>query len=131
MYAIQFKPLQPPLLFPWLVAPALRMNSDEATIDRAARFLGSVPILLEAPVIAMKANHDCESWNHALLTENLPTVLGVLNWGTGEVSDEPVLLTHVLFELPPPRMRGLDGSAPRRRANGCAKSRAHRFRGLI
>ena len=101
MYAVQFKPLQPPLLFPWLVQPALRANlPDNAAYEQAARFFRTVPILLEAPVLALQPEHD-QSWNHAQLVENLPTVLGVIDWVSGEISEEPVLLTDVLFELSP------------------------------
>jgi FRG domain len=102
IYAIQFKPLQPPLLFPWLVFPALATEpQDEETYQRAAHFLGTVPILLEGPVFALQPEHDDERWNHAQLVENLPTVLGVIDWMSGELSAEPELLDDVFFELSP------------------------------
>jgi hypothetical protein len=101
-YAIAFNPLQPTLLYPWLITAALLANppSQEA-YDQAARYLRSIPILLEAPLVAMQPDHDHTSWNHALLTENLPRMVVALEWESGEMSEMPVLLRDVLFELSP------------------------------
>src|SRR5580658_863527 len=100
MYAVQFKPIHPPLLSPWLIWPALLAKPpNQASYDKAARFLRAAPILLEGPVFALQPEQDDESWNHAQLVENLPRVLGVIDWVSGELSDEPVRLSNALFEL--------------------------------
>lgn len=102
MYAVQFKPLQPPLLFPWLIEAALLVKPPaEAVYEQAARFFQTVPILLEAPIFRLQLEHDVERWDHEQLVSNLPDVLGVIDWVSGEISEDPVLLNDVLFELSP------------------------------
>jgi hypothetical protein len=103
-YAVAFNPLQPPLLFPWLISAVMMDNPGEAAADRAAKFVRSVPILLETPLVATLPEHDDAFWNHALLVQNLPTVIGalrVLEWEGGENYRPPFLLSEVLFELSP------------------------------
>jgi hypothetical protein len=101
-FAVAFNPLRPPLLFPWLIMPALLANPpSEIAYERAAAFLRTVPILLETPIVAMQPDPDHESWNQARLAQHLPSVLGVLEWGSGVMADMPVRLWDVLFELSP------------------------------
>jgi hypothetical protein len=101
MYAVQFKPLQPPLLFPWLVLPALKTPiTDLASYEEAARFLRTVPILLEAPIFALQPEADDKRWNQEVLVRSLPTIVGVVDLVSGELTGaEP--LKDVLFELSP------------------------------
>lgn len=101
MYAVQFKPLQPPLLYPWLVEPALLTNAPVAARERAEPFLRTTPILLEAPILALQPEHDDESWDHAQLVSNVPTLTGFIEWVSGQISEEPAILDDVFFELSP------------------------------
>jgi hypothetical protein len=101
-YAITFNPLQPPLLWPWLIMPTLLVQPPcEAVVERAAGFIDAVPILLETPFVVLNPEQDSPIWNHADLAFNLPDVLGVLEWEGGEMSEQPVLLWNVFIELSP------------------------------
>jgi FRG domain len=101
-FAVSFNPLQPPLLFPWLIMPALLANPpSEEAYERAAVFFKTVPILLETPIVAMQPDPGHESWNHARLAQHLPGVLGVLEWDSGNMAEMPVRLRDVLFEFSP------------------------------
>jgi hypothetical protein len=99
MYAVQFKPLQPPLLYRWLIFPArMKHPTDSASYEKAASFLQTLPILLEAPIFALQQS---KNWNQELLVSRLPDVLGVSDLVSGELAEEPEILTDVLFELSP------------------------------
>lgn len=102
MYAVQFKPLQPPLLYPWLVFPALMAPppADPASYERAARFLRTVPILLEAPIFVLQPEADAKSWNQRLLISNR-NVIGVTDLVGGEQVERGKGIRDVLFELSP------------------------------
>jgi hypothetical protein len=103
IYAIQFKPLQPPLLHPWLVLPALKMNlTDAAAHERSARFVSTVPILLEAPIFALHPEADDKSWNQEMLVRGLPeNLVGVVDLVSGELAGYGEDFRDVLFELSP------------------------------
>jgi len=104
MYAVQFKPLQPPLLYRWLIFPALLKHpTDSASYEKAASFFQTLPILLEAPIFALQQD---KSWNQELLASSLPDVLGVSDLVKGELSEAPEIFTNVLFELSPLEFTG-------------------------
>ena len=100
-YAVQFKPLQPPLLYPWLVESALLRNPPPDAYEKASVFLGSTPILLEGPLFALQLEFDDSQWNHAMLARHLPRITGSLDWVGGAVSNQPAILGDVFFELSP------------------------------
>jgi len=102
IYAIQFKPLQPPLLYPWLNATTLqRKITSEKAYEQAALILQTTPILLEAPVLPLLHEYNYTSRNHKQFIENLPTSQGFIEWVSNEISGDPVYLTNVFFELSP------------------------------
>jgi hypothetical protein len=103
MYAVEFRPLQPPLLHPWLIFPALiaTSSSDAISVRRASAFLRTIPVLLEAPILALQPEADGKSWNQELLVNSLPLAIGVIDLVSGEFAGRSELLTDVLFELPP------------------------------
>jgi hypothetical protein len=102
MYAVQFNPLQPPLLYPWLLEYALlKKPTNHEAYEQAAKFFQTTPILLEAPIMALQAQDPGRGGNHRQLVENLPEILGCMEWLSNEISHEAVKLTDVLFELSP------------------------------
>jgi hypothetical protein len=101
MYAVQFNPLQPPLLYPWLVFPALLRDPPPAAYEKAAVFLRTIAILLEAPIFALQPEPDGKSWNQEFLATSLPSVVSVIDLVSGELDVVPRIITDVLIELSP------------------------------